>query len=74
MERSHIAAQYFLTVLLPFAEIPEPEAGQAGNGKADSRLSSGQAGVHQEPYDYGVFGAFQQHGFYRKQAGKLYHH
>ena len=74
MERPHVAAQHFLPVLLSPAEIPEPGASQAGNGKADCRLSSGQAGVHQEPDDYGIFGAFRQHGFYRKQAGKLYHH
>lgn len=33
MERPHVATQYFLPILLPFAEIPEPRAGQAGNGK-----------------------------------------
>ena len=64
MERPHVATQYFLPILLPFAEIPEPRAGQAGNGKADSRLSSGQAGVHQEPDDYRVLGAFRQYRFY----------
>ena len=56
MERPHVATQYFLPIPLPFAEIPEPRASQARNGKADSRLSGRQAGVHQEPDDYGILG------------------
>ena len=57
MERSHLAAEYLVSVLLPDAENAEAGACGAGDAGKNLSLSERQVGIYQESPRYGISGA-----------------
>ncbi len=74
MERAHLAAEYFFSVLLSIAADAEKRGCQRRNGILDGRLSKRQVGIYQKSRHCRVSGISQQYRLFRIESGKKHHH
>lgn len=70
MERAHLAAEYFFSVLLSIAADAEKRGCQRRNGILDGRLSKRQVGIYQKSRHCRVSGISQQYRLFRIESGK----